>query len=109
VAGYAHTRLGQHAEAVRCYNETVRLTPDLPLGWALLAESHRAAGEPQRGIATLERALLVRPDDPQLLYLLGEHYIALGRRQEAGDAARALQKTDRELAGKLLERVRSAP
>jgi len=94
VAGYAYTRLGQHDEATRCYNELVRTAPDNTLGWGLLADSYRAARQPQRAIMTLDQALFVRPDDSRLLYLLGENYADMQRWDEAARAYRQSLKSD---------------
>ncbi|HSQ03384.1 MAG TPA: tetratricopeptide repeat protein [Burkholderiales bacterium] len=94
VAGYAYTRLGQHGEAIRSYKELVRLEPDNTLGWALLADAYRTARQPEQAVMTLDKALFVRPDEAQLLYMLGESYTDMQRWQDAARAYRQSLKSD---------------
>jgi predicted Zn-dependent protease len=88
VAGYAHARAVRHLRAIECFSEAVRLAPDDMTGRYLLAESYRAAQQPQRAVLTLERALLVRRDEPLTWYLLAESYADLGRDSQAAAAYR---------------------
>ena len=57
----------------------VRLEPDSPDGWNLLAQEHRAAGESQRAVDVLTQALTALRDSEFTLFLLGESYSDLGR------------------------------
>src|SRR5687768_6404395 len=43
VSGYARSQLRDHAAAAKAYQEVLRLEPDSPAGWHLLAQTHRAA------------------------------------------------------------------
>lgn len=79
IAGYANSRSGKHHRAAEAYNEVVRLEPDNAAGWHLLAQSHRAAGEPERAVRVLERARYALRDSPLTPYLLGESYSDLKR------------------------------
>lgn len=83
VAGYAYSRLGIHNQAVRCFGEMVRIAPDEILGWHLLAQAQRSAGEVQQAIRTLDNALRIRDDVPPTWFLLGESYRDLGRFEAA--------------------------
>jgi tetratricopeptide (TPR) repeat protein len=94
VAGYAHSRLGQHQRATECYVEAVRLTPEEATGWNLLAQSYRATGQPQRAISTLNNALLAIRDAPATFYLLGESYGDMGRFDLASVAYQEALKID---------------
>lgn len=98
VKGYAYTQLGQHEQAAGCYEEMVRLGPDNMLGWNLLAQSQRAARQPQRAAQTLNNALLIRRDSPATWFLLGESYTDLGRYQPAAQAYRQAVQLNREFS-----------
>ena len=94
VAGYAHSRLGQHQRATEYYGEAVRLAPEEATGWNLLAQSYRATGQPQRAINTLNNALLAIRDAPVTFYLLGESYGDIGRFDLASGAYQEALKID---------------
>jgi tetratricopeptide (TPR) repeat protein len=96
VAGYAYMEQGKHARAAECYQEAVRLEPDVSAGWTLLAQSYRAAGQPERAARVLNNALLARRDDAQLYWLLGETESDLRRWPSAATAYRAAIKIDEQ-------------
>ena len=88
VAGYAYSQQKQHARAIQCFREMVRLEPDMPDGWNLLAQEYRAAGDPRRAIATVDNALLVLRDSPATLLILGDANSDLQRFEPAMRAYR---------------------
>ena len=88
VAGYAYSQQKQHARAIQCFREMVRLEPDAPESWNLLAQSYRDAGDPQRAIATVNGALMVLRDSPQTLLILGDANSDLQRFEPAARAYR---------------------
>ena len=94
IAGYADSQLGRHERAAGAYNEVVRLEPDNAAGWHLLAQSHRAAGAPERAVRVLERARYALRDSPLTPYLLGESYSDLGRYDLAVPAYRDALKIE---------------
>ena len=83
VAGYAYSQQKQHARAIQCFREMVRVEPDMADGWNLLAQEHRTVGDPQRAIAIINNALLVLRDSPGTLLILGDAYSDLGRFEPA--------------------------
>lgn len=88
VAGYAHSRQKNHARAIECFQEIVRLEPDAPDGWNFLGQEYRAAGDAQRAVEVLSRALTILRDAPVTLLLLGESYSDLNRFEPAARAYR---------------------
>ena len=98
VAGYAYSKSGRHGLAVERFTERVRLAPDDMVGWNLLAQSQRDAGQPLRAVQTLNNAHLVRPGTPATYYLLGESYSDLYRYLPAAAAYRESVKLDSKLA-----------
>lgn len=89
VAGYAYSRQKNHARAIECFRELVRLEPDAADGWNLLAQEHRLAGDSRRAVTVLTQALTALRDAPVTLYLLGESYSDLA---QFAPAARAYQQ-----------------
>lgn len=99
VAGYAHSQAGRHARAIECYDELLRMAPDDLLVWNLMAQSHRAAGQPQRAVQTLNNALRVRQEaPPETWFLLGESYSDLNRHDQAAAAYRGAVKLQPDFA-----------
>ena len=88
VAGYAHSRLKDHARAIECFREMIRLEPDVPEAWNLLAQEHRMSGNPRRAVEVLTQALTALRDTPVTLMLLGESYSELGNYDLAARAYR---------------------
>ena len=88
VAGYAYSQQKQHARAIQCFREMVRLEPDMPDGWNLLAQEHLTIGEPQRAISILDNALRVLRDSPSTLLILGDANSELQRHEPAVRAYR---------------------
>ncbi|MEI6300813.1 MAG: tetratricopeptide repeat protein [Betaproteobacteria bacterium] len=74
IAGYAHTQMGQHQQAIPCYQTTIRLSPDDLYPWNLLAQSYRATNQAEMAIRTLDRALLIKDGTATTYFLLGESY-----------------------------------
>lgn len=98
VAGYANSQQKQHARAIQCFREMVRLEPDMADGWNLLAQEHRTIGEPQRAVAILDNALLVLRDASTTWFILGEVYSDLQRYEPAARAYRQALAIDGKLA-----------
>ena len=94
IAGYARSQLQQHKAAAEAYEQVLRLEPDNPAGWQLLAQSYRAAGDSNRAVNVLENALLALRDSALTHYMLGESYVDLERYDEAAAAYRAAVKIE---------------
>lgn len=86
IGGYAQLQLRDYPKAMAYFSEMIRLAPDDAAGYHFLAETQRAAGQPQRAVTTLERALLVVRESPLTHQLLGEAYSDLGRYRPAADS-----------------------
>lgn len=86
IGGYAQLQLRDYPKAMAYFSEMIRISPDDATGYHFLAETQRAAGQPQRAVTTLERALLVVRESPMTHQLLGEAYSDLGRFRPAADS-----------------------
>lgn len=98
IGGYAHARLREYSRAAEYFGEMVRLSPDDATAYHFLAEAQRAAGEPQRAVATLERALLVVRESALTHRLLGDVYMDLVRYPSAMSAYRRALVIEPQLA-----------
>lgn len=107
VAGYARSRLKQHARAIECFQEMARIDPQAPEGWNLLAQEYRAAGDSRRAVEVLSQALTALRDSPVTLFLLGESYGDLGRFEPAARAYRQAVDLDGGLTPAWLGLARS--
>lgn len=88
IGGYAQLQLRDYPRAMTYFGEMIRLAPDDATGYHFLAETQRAAGQPQRAVTTLERVLLVVRESPLTHQLLGEAYSDLGRFRPAAESYR---------------------
>lgn len=98
IGGYAQLQLRDYPKAMTYFSEMIRLAPDDATGYHFLAETQRAAGQSQRAVATLERALLVVRESPLTHQLLGEAYSDLGRFRSAAESYRRALALDPVLA-----------
>jgi tetratricopeptide (TPR) repeat protein len=72
--------LDRPAEAQDLAAELVRLYPDLPRGYTLMAQAYSAQGEPDTAYEVLQRGIEVIPRNPQLTYLALVAAFEAGRR-----------------------------
>lgn len=72
VAGYARSQSREYTLAMVHFNELVRLAPDDATAYHFLAQTQRAAGQPERAVNTLERALLVVRESSVTYQMLGD-------------------------------------
>ncbi len=89
-------RAGRVAEADPLARALVALDPENPrshstLGWVLLKQ-----GQPEAGIAEMEKAVSLLPTGTLFLGQLGQSYAELGREEDARAVARQLEALSRE-------------
>lgn len=107
----ALTALGRHEEAVRAYEEALRLQPRSAAAAAELGELRLARGDAEGAEPLFERALALQPDDAGLYVALGEARHRQQKLAEAEAAYRAaLARDPRHVAGqvRLSELLREA-
>ena len=88
VAGYAHAQAGRPGKAAEAFSELVRLSPDDPLGWTLLAQAYRDNKQPQRAVQALNTVHQLRKGTASSYFLLGESYADMDRDLPAATAYR---------------------
>lgn len=92
--GLAYLNLGLDAKAREDFETVVRLDPDDPMGYSMLAEVSRFRGDPKVTLAHTVEALQLCPDEPQALFIRGWLFAKAGQWAEAEeDLAHFVQLT----------------
>ena len=89
-------RAGRYDEAVQAATRAVEFDPDDPRGRAILGWAHLKNGNPDTGLAQLERAVSLAPGNTLFWAQLGQAYALVGRVGQARDVLRQLQELARE-------------
>ncbi|MHB8217022.1 MAG: FG-GAP-like repeat-containing protein [Candidatus Sulfotelmatobacter sp.] len=89
--GLLDTQDGRMDEAIRCFQQVLRLSPDHPIGLNNLGNAYRLKKNFAEAKKTFERALEVSPTDPQANYGLGMVYA------QADDSTHAYEYLQRAL------------
>ena len=79
---------GRDEEAIRSFQEAVKLKPDWAEAYSLLGSALAKAGKRAEAEAALRRAVALKPDYSEGYYYLGLFLQELGREQEAQEAFR---------------------
>jgi len=89
-------RAGRYGEAVQAATRAVEFDPDDPRGRAILGWAHLKNGNPDTGLAQLERAVSTAPGNTLFWAQLGQAYALVGRVAQAREVLRQLQDLARE-------------
>ena len=89
--GLAYLNLGKYREAEECFRRNLKLIAPsfFNLGMALFRQKRY-----EESLIMFQRALEIKPDDPEFLDLIGNAYLELGRLPEALDALKAAITAD---------------
>ena len=98
ISGYAHTQANRPGRAADSFGNLVRLAPDDPAHWTLLAQALRESKQPQKAVQALNTAHQLRRGTPASYYLLGESYSDLDRDLPAISAYRDALQIDSDFA-----------
>lgn len=85
LGGVVAYQRGQYAQAEDQFRRILGAFPGHLQSRKLLGSTYLQMNEPERALATLQPALLLAPDDPQLLGLMGTANLRLGRFADAVD------------------------
>jgi tetratricopeptide (TPR) repeat protein len=83
--GLLATREGRTAEAISCFQEALRVSPDHLIALVNLGNAYRQQKQWEDARKTLERAVDVGPDDPEANYSLGMVFAQLNDTDRAYD------------------------
>ncbi len=78
--------LQQTDKAVADLSQAVELDPADGRILGMLAVALREAGDPERGLRQIEKALFLLPQQPQLVYVQAWLFVVLGRHEEAAES-----------------------
>jgi tetratricopeptide (TPR) repeat protein len=81
--GVDYCKLGDGAKAIPYLTAALRAEPGRPDTWLWLATAQEISGQLRAEVATLQRALELRPKDVDVFYLLGSAYERLGKQAVA--------------------------
>jgi predicted Zn-dependent protease len=98
ISGYAHSEAKRPGRAADSFANLVRLAPDEPANWMLLAQALRDSKQPQKAVQALGTAHQLRRGTPTSYYLLGESYSDLDRDLPAVSAYREALQLDGDFA-----------
>lgn len=93
--------------ALAKFQQAVRLDPNMHQAWNYLGYSHRKLGDYDDSLEAYERALALRPGYPEAIEYRAEAYLALKRFKDAEQSYLDLFATNRAVADKLLEAMKS--
>lgn len=79
--GVDYCKNGDGAKAIPYLKAASRQEPNRPDIWSWLATAQEISGDYQAEVATLKHALSLQPHDVDMLYLLGQTYETLGKRE----------------------------
>ena len=89
------------------FERAVRLDPNLQQAWNYVGYSHRKLGDYDEALEAYERALALQPGYPEAIEYRAEAYLAVGRFADAKQSYLDLFASNRAVAGKLLEAMKS--
>jgi len=89
------------------FQRAVRLAPKMHEAWNYVGYSHRRLGDYDAALEAYEQALALRPGYPEAIEYRAEAYLALKRFKDAEQAYLDLFGTDRAIAAKLLDAMKT--
>ena len=81
--GTGYNRKGQYDQAIRDFDETIRLKPDDAYAFNNRGNAYAGKGEYDRAIRDFDEAIRLKPDYARAFGNRGEAYEKLGRRDQA--------------------------
>lgn len=102
---FEHFMAGRHAAALRLTDELVAENPRMADAWGLRARSLDALERPEDALESAKRALRLAPGAMQIVQLVAEIALRLGRLDEAASHAELLLQYDPLKANEILGNV----
>lgn len=84
--GIAYQWTGKAAQAIKAYQQALRIEPDFAGAWSLLGLVYENTGYTTEAIEAYQQALRIKPDDAFLWFKLGETYKRAGQITQAIEA-----------------------
>ena len=81
-----HAHSGRHEQAIRAYQEAIRLKPDDSGAWYNLGNTYNDSGQHEQAIRAYQEAIRLKPDDSDAWNNLGSAYAHSGQHEQASRA-----------------------
>ena len=101
LAGLAHLRAENVAEALYSFERAVESNPQNPVAWLLVGHCQNELGRPTKAIKAFKRTIRIKPDLTLAHYHLGLTYLTVGNKRSALEEYKILKDLDDGLASKL--------
>ncbi len=96
-----------YSSALGKFQHSVQLFPRTPEAWNYFGYTSRKLGNYENALQAYQNALTLHPGFPEAIEYRGEAYLAVNRVADAQQSYLELFATNRALAGKLLEAMKS--
>ncbi len=96
-----------YSTSLQKFQQAVQLDPRLHEAWNYVGYTHRKLGDYDDALAAYERALALRPGFPEAIEYRAEAFLALNRIADAQQSYLDLFATNRGIAGKLLDAMKT--
>jgi Flp pilus assembly protein TadD len=93
--GMAYLHIGQLDEAVRAFEQAVRLAPSDVKFWANLGGAYGNMGRYEKSVSALRKALEIAPDSTELRKNLAVTYMRMGAYEEALSTLEGIPPSER--------------
>jgi|GEM_PF-2352830 len=103
--GTVYYELEQYEKAAAAAQQAIRLKPDRAQDWNLLGVSYRAMDKYAEAIAAHKEAARLQPGNPTYIDNLALVYLDTGRKEDALEACRLLQKVSPTKGKELYEEI----
>lgn len=91
-----YLRAGRYGEALEIAVRVNQLDPHFGMARATLGWAYWYNGQPEKGLAELEKAVALTPDGTMFLGQLGQYFARMGKPERAREILRRLQDLSRE-------------
>ena len=99
--GMSYLKLDQVEQAIRAFEETLRIRADDAQAWHCLGIAYGQNAEHEKAIKAYQHALDINPHDATTCYNIGLSYGAVGQLDKLRDAYMKLRELDAQLAEEL--------
>jgi len=96
-----------YSAALAQFQHVVQLDPKMHQAWNYVGYTHRKLGDYDDALAAYEQALSLQPGYPEAIEYRAEAFLALNRIKDAQQSYLDLFATNRAVAGKLLDAMKS--
>ena len=103
--GFCKLKQGRNGEAIKAYEQALRLRPNSVEAYNKLGDAYYYAGNFYKALEAYKQAVRIKPDMAEAYYNLGMTYMELGDRASAALQSGTLKTLDARLYQKLLREI----